>query len=100
MASLDTVLSEVLSKFQIEKFKNEQRIIFDALYAGKDCVGVLPTGFGKSLPYQVLSSVMRQCDPTRPTAKIIVCCPLISLMVDQVGRLREIADVTAVYLGK
>ncbi|XP_053388901.1 bifunctional 3'-5' exonuclease/ATP-dependent helicase WRN-like [Mercenaria mercenaria] len=102
MATIDELLHDALNKFKIDKFKPEQRIIFDAIWSGKDCVGVLPTGFGKSLPYQVLSLVERKWNGSRtePSPKIIVCCPLISLMMDQVGRLREIPDVSAFYLGE
>ncbi|XP_053390806.1 bifunctional 3'-5' exonuclease/ATP-dependent helicase WRN-like [Mercenaria mercenaria] len=102
MATIDELLHDALKKFKIDKFKPEQRIIFDAIWSGKDCVGVLPTGFGKSLPYQVLSLVERKWNGSRtvPSPKIIVCCPLISLMMDQVGRLREIPDVSAFYLGE
>lgn len=102
MASIDEVLHVALTKFGIDQFKPEQRNIFDAIWSGKDCIGVLPTGFGKSLPYQVLSLVDRVCNKwsrSRTSPKIIICCPLISLMIDQVGRLKEIPDISAVYLG-
>lgn len=34
--------------------KEKQIVILKALYTGKDCVGILPTGYGKSLIFQLL----------------------------------------------
>ncbi|KAK6168271.1 hypothetical protein SNE40_022132 [Patella caerulea] len=62
-------------------------------------MAVLPTGFGKSLPYQLYLPVARQLkqlagDSHSETEdvfdeKVIVCCPLISLMQDQVQQMKK-----------
>ena len=44
---------EVLKLFKIEKLKEEQSAILKCILEGRDCMAVLPTGFGKSLPYQL-----------------------------------------------
>lgn len=64
----------------------QERIIADAL-AARDCLGVLPTGFGKSATYQVPSMIA-----ARPT---ILVSPLLALLQDQQAKLvsRGIATV-------
>lgn len=55
---------EVLRFFHINELKTQQLQILEALLQRKDCVAVLPTGYGKSLPFQIAISVKRllQCD--------------------------------------
>lgn len=77
------------------KLKPQQLEILQSLLDGKDCMTVLPTGFGKSLPYQVFPLIQRERGRNG-----IVCCPLISLMKDQVERANAINGVTAAYKGK
>jgi hypothetical protein len=52
--------------FQI--LKDEQRTILECLIDKKDCIAVLQTGFGKSLPFQIYSLINRTTND-----KAIVC---------------------------
>jgi len=61
--------------------RREQKRAIEAVLAGRDTLCVLPTGFGKSLVYQVPAVMTR-----RPT---IVVSPLIALMRDQELALRK-----------
>lgn len=54
MADTDEALKKSLSSFSIDSLKPEQRQILDILVERKDCLVILPTGFGKSLPFHVL----------------------------------------------
>ncbi|HRH69004.1 MAG TPA: ATP-dependent DNA helicase RecQ [Flavobacteriales bacterium] len=64
-----------------DRFRPRQEEIVRAVLEGKDTLALLPTGGGKSLCFQVPALAMgRLC---------LVVSPLIALMKDQVGRLRE-----------
>ena len=75
--------------FGHDTFRPGQETMVDALLAGRDCLGVMPTGAGKSLCYQVPALM-------RPGVALVIS-PLISLMKDQVAALKS-AGVPAAYL--
>ena len=70
-------------------FRDAQEEVLAAALAGRDTLVVMPTGAGKSLCYQ-LPSMMR------PGTGLVVS-PLIALMQDQVGALRQLG-VRAAFL--
>src|SRR5438132_1144693 len=89
--SKDIDLHEALSKdFGYEEFRPGQREVLDCLLAGKDVLGVFPTGAGKSLTYQLAALML-------PGTALVVS-PLIALMRDQVIDLqnRRIEGVSAI----
>jgi ATP-dependent DNA helicase RecQ len=67
--------------FGIERLRPEQESAMIAVLEGRDALVTLPTGFGKSLIYQVPAMIL-----DRPT---IVVSPLIALMADQERTLRR-----------
>src|SRR6185503_18753064 len=76
------------SVFGYREFRPGQRRIIDAVLAGRDCIGVMPTGAGKSLTFQVPAKIF-------PGA-VLVISPLISLMKDQVDGLVRLGFRAAV----
>ena len=75
--------------FGHDHFRPGQEAMVDALLAGRDALGVMPTGAGKSMCYQVPALMMEGIT--------LVISPLISLMADQVAALKA-AGVPAAYL--
>jgi ATP-dependent DNA helicase RecQ len=74
---------EVLREtFGYELFRPGQEEIIGAVLAGRDCVGVMPTGAGKSLTYQIPARVLG--------GTTLVISPLIALMKDQVDAVTEV----------
>ena len=61
--------------FGIRAFRHGQRRLMEAVFQGHDAFGVLPTGTGKSLCFQLPALVL-----PRP---VIVVSPLLALMQDQ-----------------
>jgi ATP-dependent DNA helicase RecQ len=73
---------ELKSTFGFENFRPGQLAIVRSVLAGRDCIGVMPTGAGKSLTYQL---------PARLLGGVtLVVSPLIALMKDQVDALAEV----------
>ena len=56
---LDDVLKELSSKGFAFTLKAEQRLALRNLLVGKDVLAVLPTGFGKSLIFQLFVLMVR-----------------------------------------
>ncbi len=75
-------LSEALREcFGYETFRPGQEAIIRSVLAGRDCLGVMPTGAGKSLTYQLPARLLG--------GTTLVVSPLIALMKDQVDALIE-----------
>ncbi len=66
--------------FSFAGFRPGQEEASAAILAGRDLVAVMPTGFGKSLCYQLPATLLDGCS--------VVISPLIALMKDQVDALR------------
>ena len=75
--------------FGHDGFRHGQEKMVDALLSGRDALGVMPTGAGKSMCYQVPALMLEGIT--------LVISPLISLMADQVAALKS-AGVPAAYL--
>eukprot|EP01083_Nonionella_stella_P187349 688185_1 len=86
----------LLNKFGYQNFRFLQREICSALLDGEDCLVIMPTGYGKSITYQIPVLVAKHRSRTPGTT--IVISPLVSLIQDQVYQLCE-AGISAVSFG-
>ena len=75
--------------FGHDAFRPGQEALVDAALSGRDVLGIMPTGGGKSLCYQVPALLL-------PGVALVIS-PLISLMKDQVAALAA-AGVSAAFL--
>lgn len=75
--------------FGYDDFREGQKPLIDAVLEGQDVLGIMPTGAGKSLCFQIPALLM-------PGITLVVS-PLISLMKDQVAALNQ-AGIHAAYL--
>lgn len=71
---------ELQKHFQYHSFRPGQREIISDVLQGKSVLGILPTGSGKSICYQLPSLLL--------DGLTVVVSPLISLMIDQVKELK------------
>ncbi|KAI3833223.1 hypothetical protein MKW92_023685, partial [Papaver armeniacum] len=75
--------------FGYSEFRGKQLPAIEAILSGRDCFCLMPTGGGKSMCYQI---------PALAKAGIVlVVCPLIALMENQVTALKE-KGIRAEYL--
>ena len=75
------LLAGLTAFFDFDGFIGRQEDIIKAMLTGRDTLGVLPTGAGKSLTFQ-LPGILRD-------GLTVVVSPLIALMKDQVDKLRD-----------
>ena len=75
-------MNEILNKhFRYEKLKDKQELIIKSILDKHDTIGILATGYGKSICYQLPYLIQKS---------IIIISPLISLMEDQKIKLESL----------
>ena len=75
--------------FGYDRFREGQEYLIDSIQSGRDCLGIMPTGAGKSICFQIPALSM--------DGITIIVSPLISLMKDQVNALTQ-AGIPAAFI--
>jgi ATP-dependent DNA helicase RecQ len=86
LAAAQAVLEQT---YGYQRFRPGQDAVIAAVLSGRDCIGIMPTGAGKSLTYQIPARLLG--------GTTLVISPLIALMKDQVDALTELG-VRATFL--
>lgn len=82
--------NEILKKyFGYDNFRAGQAEIINHILEKEDCLGIMPTGAGKSICYQIPAMIF--------DGITVVISPLISLMKDQVDSLNQVG-ITSTYI--
>ena len=84
-----TALETLKRYFGYDGFRSGQETLIDGILAGKDVLGVMPTGAGKSICFQIPALMMNGIT--------LIVSPLISLMKDQVNTLTQ-SGVPAAFI--
>ena len=80
---------EKLGKAELSLKEAQYEALKSVVFEGKDTICILPTGYGKSLIYQLLPHVFDYfLSSEEDSSSIIVVSPLNALMQDQINKLR------------
>lgn len=82
MGPIPDLAAELKRTFGYPGFRPGQEGLVRAVLEGRDALGILPTGGGKSVCFQLPAFLF--------PGMVLVVSPLISLMEDQTGRAREV----------
>jgi ATP-dependent DNA helicase RecQ len=85
----NAVRAAAFERFGVRRFRRGQRELLEAVLSGRDALGILPTGGGKSLVSQLPAVLL--------PGLVVVASPLIALMQDQTEKLAG-AEVEAARL--
>ncbi len=80
--SMEAAREVLKTAFGYDRFRPGQEEIIGAVLAGRDCVGIMPTGAGKSITFQIPARLLG--------GTTLVISPLIALMKDQVDAMTEV----------
>ena len=101
---LDSAIDRALAKLGYLNRKKEQKEAARCVLQGKDVFVALPTGYGKSCIFQILPACSKllledSCHQHDVHPGVIVVSPLVSLMNDQISKLKTVG-IRAVHLTK
>jgi ATP-dependent DNA helicase RecQ len=81
----------LVDKFKYPDFRYPQQEIIERSLADRSTLALMPTGAGKSLPYQFVASLVEKQE------LVLVVSPLIALMQDQTNKANEF-NISSTYI--
>ena len=99
MTDLDKAIHKSL--YTNINLKPKQVVCLEAIYNNKDTIAILPTGYGKSLIYQLLPPLLSKRRSTLSDvekAVVLVISPLNSLIDDQIKKVNDCSKIRAAFL--
>ena len=104
LVDVDRAIDDAFRTLCYPSVKEEQREALRCVLFGRDGFVTLPTGYGKSAIFQALplcaSTLLKRFSGTSVSCGVIVISPLVSLMTDQVSKLRRVGISSAVQLSE
>ena len=96
---ITSCMEDVCLSLGYSELRSQQKDAIKAFVAAHDVFISLPTGFGKSIIYGCLPLLFDKLRcKLKPSSIVIVICPLIALMKDQVERFKSLG-IQAAYVG-
>ena len=99
--NFETLIDDSMRQFNpdlVGLLKAEQLECLRNLFHSRDVVGFLPTGFGKSIIYQVLPSLIRLRDQTDRGTTLVIS-PLNVIHLDQLNAMADKGKKIAPFFG-
>lgn len=90
MLSDDDLKKHLKEWFGFDDFRSGQKEVIQSILDKNDTLGVLPTGTGKTLIYQYVGKIS--------DGMVLIVSPLISLMQDQVDRMKYLGEKQTVAI--
>ena len=90
------------SDYSFVILKPKQVLCLEAVFAGRDLLTVLPTGYGKSIIFHLLPALLLEKNRRStsllqvPTPVVVIISPLNSLIHDQIRRINTVRNRAAV----
>lgn len=90
MFKTENLIHLLQEKFQLKDFRSGQLEVIKSILSGQEVLCIMPTGYGKSLCYQLAALLME--------GVTVVVSPLVALMKDQVDSLQTRGFIEATFI--
>ena len=98
MEECSKAVLDICPRFKVDKlYAQQEDALFQFICQRKDVFVNLPTGYGKSVIFQMAPFVASKLPNFSPNSIVVVISPLVTLMKDQVSRLTSL-DLSAAFV--
>ena len=98
MEEFAKALLDICPRFRVDKlYAQQEDALVQYVCKRRDVFVNLPTGYGKSMIFQMAPFIASKLSNFSPDSIIVVISPLVALMKDQVSRLTSL-DISAAFV--